>query len=246
MPYPNLLAGGVTDEGAFVPFELYAGESDIVTSQGVVGAAPIGQFVPVARNESDQIVAWSDVTGAATIQGTFSGVGTAADTIVLNGITFTLVAASANSHQVTIGATPTATATNLVTMVNAVPDEVAMRATNVVAGVAGPTVTFVALTPGPDGNAITLSEVGTGFSFAGAATTLAGGSYESENMAIGISAQPAVAGDNIPYFVGGSFNWKAISWPSSITTLAQARRVFDRTPIHIDKLLGTSARMTIP
>ena len=241
MPYPNLLAAGVTDEGAFTPFELYAGESDIVTSQGVVGASAIAIFAPVARNEDGLIVPWSDVTGSSTIQGTFSAIGTANDTIILNGITFTLVAAAANPHQVTIGATPTDTATNFVAKVNAVPDEVAMRATNV-----GPVVTFVALTPGPDGNAIAISEVSTAFSFAGAATALAGGSYETESAAIGIAAQPAPPGDHIPYFVGGSFNWKAIAWPASITTLEQARRVFDRTPIHIDKLLGTSARMTIP
>jgi hypothetical protein len=44
------LAGGVTVEGTFNPDQLYAGEADIVTTQGVVGAASgaLAQYQVVA------------------------------------------------------------------------------------------------------------------------------------------------------------------------------------------------------
>lgn len=47
--YPPLLAGGITDLGRFDPFDLYAGESDIVTGQAqmVDGEAAV-QFVVLA------------------------------------------------------------------------------------------------------------------------------------------------------------------------------------------------------
>lgn len=48
MPYPNMLARGLTAEGEFKPFELFAGESDIVTSQGKA-SAPVRQFALVKR-----------------------------------------------------------------------------------------------------------------------------------------------------------------------------------------------------
>jgi hypothetical protein len=46
--YPNLLAGGIVNENAFAPFELWAGEADLVTSQGTAGAN-LAQFTVVAR-----------------------------------------------------------------------------------------------------------------------------------------------------------------------------------------------------
>jgi hypothetical protein len=140
-----------------------------------------------------------------------------------------------------IGGTAAITAANFVAKVNAVSNETDMLASNV-----GAVVTLSAVEPGVAGNSLAIAEASTAFSFAGGATTLAGGSDDSEGVPIGISAQPAVAGDHIPYFTGGSFNWLAITWPATVTTLEQARMVFDRTPIYIDKLLGVSTRMTIP
>jgi hypothetical protein len=239
MPYPNLLAAGVTDEGTFTPFELFAGESTIVTSQGTVGTTSVPQFVPVVRNTDGTISAWSDTYASMT--GTFSGAGTANDTITLHGVVFTLVAAATTSHQVTIGGTAAETAANFAAKADAVSGETLMHAAAV-----GPVVTLSALTAGTAGNALAIAESGTSFSFTGAATTLAGGAVGAAGVAIGISAQAGIVGGHIPYFTGGSFNWKAITWPASITTLEQARAVFDRTPIYIDKLLGVSTRMTIP
>lgn len=66
--YPNLLAGGITAENSFAPFELWAGEADLVTSQGTAGT-DIPQFTVVARaggsgGTVNLIVPWSG-TGPA-------------------------------------------------------------------------------------------------------------------------------------------------------------------------------------
>jgi hypothetical protein len=239
MPYPNLLAAGVTNEGTFMPFELFAGESDIVTSQGVVGTTSIPQFVPVVRNTDGTISAWSDTYASMT--GTFSGVGTANDTITLHGVVFTLVAAATTANQVTIGGTPAQTAANFAAKADALSASTLMHAVAV-----GAVVTLTAVTAGTGGNSLAISESGTGFAFTGAATVLAGGAAGASGVAIGISAQAAPVGGHIPYFTGGVFNWLAITWPASVTTLEQAQAVFDRTNIQIGKILGTSTRMTIP
>lgn len=56
--YPNLLAGGINNEGTFAPFELWAGESDTVTSQGTAGAN-LAQFLVVMRDTTTKnIVPW--------------------------------------------------------------------------------------------------------------------------------------------------------------------------------------------
>ena len=52
MPYPNLLARGVLDIANFEAFELFAGESDIVTSEAMA-YAPIRQFALLKRSGPD-------------------------------------------------------------------------------------------------------------------------------------------------------------------------------------------------
>jgi len=55
-PYPNNLAGNGT-QGGYTPFQLFAGEKEIVTNNGVVPASTeIKQFQVVAMNENGQIV----------------------------------------------------------------------------------------------------------------------------------------------------------------------------------------------
>jgi hypothetical protein len=57
MPYPNLLAGGLTDLGRFDPFDLYAGESKIVSSQfQAVDATAIRQFAMLEMNAAGRVV----------------------------------------------------------------------------------------------------------------------------------------------------------------------------------------------
>lgn len=63
MPYPDMLARGPTVLGTFTPFELWAGESDLVTSQGTASAA-LAQFQVIARDPATQkIIAWDGSTG---------------------------------------------------------------------------------------------------------------------------------------------------------------------------------------
>jgi hypothetical protein len=60
--YPNMLAAGVTDEGDFVPFELWAGEAKIVTSQGTADATALEQFRVVAHSATGTLIPWDGVT----------------------------------------------------------------------------------------------------------------------------------------------------------------------------------------
>lgn len=239
MSYPDLLAGGITSEGTFTPTEIFAGESDVVTDRGVAGTT-IAILEIVARADDGTIVPWNPLTGAATIAGTFSGVGTADDTITINGTVFVLKASAASALQVTIGGTATATATNFAAKVNANP-ECGVRATS-----SGAVVTLYAIDPGTPGNDIAISESGSSFSFAGAATALAGGGFETENRPVGIAAQGATVGEGIPYFTGGVFNHAALTWPATIDDFNERRAAFDRTNIQISKLLGVSTNMTFP
>lgn len=106
----------------------------------------------------------------ASKTGTFSGVGTADDTITVNGVVFTLKASAASAYQVTIGGTAAATAANFAAKVNAKSAE-----TGVTAVAVAEDVTLTATVGGTEGNAIVIAESGTGFSFAGGATLLSGG-----------------------------------------------------------------------
>lgn len=57
-----------------------------------------------------------------------------------------------------------------------------------------------------------------------------------QSVAIGIAAQPAKNGQNVPYYIGGVFNGAALTWHSSLDTLVKRQAVFDRTNIHIGNL----------
>ena len=62
--YPPMLAGGVTLEGTFSPYELFAGESRIVTGQGTASATALPQFQVCARDGTFNLVPWDGVTVA--------------------------------------------------------------------------------------------------------------------------------------------------------------------------------------
>lgn len=60
--YPNLLASGVDLVSAYQPFQLFAGESDIVTDQATAAAAAIEQFRVVARDANGHLIPWDGTT----------------------------------------------------------------------------------------------------------------------------------------------------------------------------------------
>ncbi len=60
--YPRMLAAGVTDEGDFTPYELFAGEADIVTSQGTAGVTALEQFRVAAHAADGTLIPWDGQT----------------------------------------------------------------------------------------------------------------------------------------------------------------------------------------
>jgi hypothetical protein len=62
--YPNTLAGGIDTDTVSAPFELWAGEADLVTSQGTAGAN-LAQFTVIMRDGTNKIVAWDGTAGKA-------------------------------------------------------------------------------------------------------------------------------------------------------------------------------------
>lgn len=122
---------------------------------------------------------------AASKAGTFSAPGTAADTITIGGVVYTLRASVTTiANEVAIGASAADTATALAAAINAgagagvLYGSLTVANPVVTAEVEGAVVTVTAKTPGAGGNAITISESGTGFSWAGGATTLSGGGQD--------------------------------------------------------------------
>ena len=109
-------------------------------------------------------------TGAvkATGTGTFTGLPTADQVMVIAGVSFTAKASGATGNQYNIGADAPATAANLVTAVNASASLTGILTASNLLGV----VTFTAAVPGAIGNAIATVDTDTAnFTFAQAALT---------------------------------------------------------------------------
>lgn len=177
----------------------------------------------------------------ASIAGTFSGVGTAADTITVGDRVYTLVAADPAEDEVLIGGTAAATALNLIAAINGAAGEGTTYGTDTVPhqevtarSNGSAIVGIVAQEPGVAGNAIALAESGTGFSWAGAATTLAGGLDTGGVQARFVLAQAASLGAsgeaNGQCFYQGNFNSAALVWHDSFTTDVQKANAFYGAP----------------
>lgn len=253
--YPPLLASGVLNLGRFDQFDLYAGESDIVSSQAQAkDGQAIAQFQILAFDIDGRLIPW-DASEFAYASGTvtFTGQPVAGETVTVNGVVITFVASGATGPQVNIGAAFADTAANLAAVINGTPDgtdpntllpsygTAPLAGTAVTASVSGGVVTLHAVQPGTPGNAITLTEAST--NVAASAATLTGGGAEVDTepkMAIGIAAQAAPAttpGTWLPYFTGGIFNHEVLVWPDAVATLAQRKRVFAGSDIGIGQLL---------
>lgn len=171
---------------SFAQFALAATETDTATGfTGTVGTPGTRKSLPnadiaytitvdfdgsgdVATVNLDNGTATGDVVGVkATGTFTFSGgLPIAAQTMEVNGTTYTFVASSAGPTEITIGANETATAANAASIISANDPEV--DAVNV-----GGTLTISAANTGEYGNAITISESATNVTVSGA--TLSGG-----------------------------------------------------------------------
>jgi len=128
----------------------------------------VSDSFPMGLANLDIITAVEGVAVAATGELTFSGTGTAADTITINGQAITLVASGATGFQANVGASATLTAQAVKAVINANPSTFLVSASGLAA-----VLTLTAHTPGTGGNSITTTEAGTNTSFGGA--TLSGG-----------------------------------------------------------------------
>lgn len=126
------------------------------------------EALPQGHGGVDTVIVNSPHGVKATGTATLTGVGTANDTLTINGHAITLVAAGAAGAQVNIGASATETAQNLKTYINANSTTLGVKATGNAA-----ILTLAANQGGTAGNADTLAKVSTAITLSGA--TLTGG-----------------------------------------------------------------------
>lgn len=238
--YPDTLTNFNDARGAYTPPNLFAGEADIITDRALMRAGMHLAKHTVIAQDSDGLLVKYDPATRASLLLTFSGTGTANDTVTINGVVFTLVASAATATQVTIGATATETAVNLAAVVNSA---VNVAATGCYAVQSGATVNVIYIAGGTAGNSINVAESGTGASWAGGATALANGSAtrtSTYGKAIGITLEPIAAVDasvDCPYYSGGIFNHEELVWPAADDTLAERRAAFNGSNINVASLL---------
>lgn len=237
--YPGLLAAGVTELGRFDQFDLYAGESDIVSDQGqAADGQAILQFQVLSRDADGRLIPMVLTGDYATGSYVVGGQPTAADTITVNGVVLTFRAAPTLADEIAIGSTATITATNIANRINLEPERFHMTAV-----ASGTTVALTSEEIGTAGNALTIVEGVTSASFTVSGATLTGANAAEDvpsGNAIGIAAQPVAAatpGAMLPYFTGGIFNHQALVWPAGLVTIEERKRVFDGTNIGVRQLL---------
>jgi hypothetical protein len=225
---------GNEDIGTFTPDQLYAGEADIVTTQGVVASGQVCLEGQVMTRSGGQLFKYNK-EGRAAGTLTFSGVGTAADTVTINGDVITLRAAADPAlAEVTIGGTATATAQNMKAYINNHSDTLGVTASGAAA-----VLTLTAVEPGPVGNAITTTEAGTNTAFG--AATLTGGSDDARPYCvlphdIDTSAAGLNADSDSPIIIGGVLNFdKLIADGASYADLQDAF-AFGNSNIVVQKL----------
>ena len=197
----------------------------------VVGLDPDGKIAMATRG-IDAVAA----TGVLT----FSGTGTAADTVTIGGREYTLVDTLTGADDILIGASATETGDNLAAALNGGAGEGTVYGTgteqnaDVSAVAAVGVVTVTARQIGAEGNDITTAESGTGASWAGAATTLSGGLDRGGVQAVGVMAHAADLGGSGaatgPVWYSGAFNAEALVWDDSFDTDAEKEAAFRGAP----------------
>lgn len=143
------------------------------------GLAYCENFIPRPHGslEARNGFEWIDTPNADLMEHAAEGsitVGTEVngDTVVIDGSTLTVAAAAANESEVTHGATPADTATNLAAKINA-HSVISTKVTAAVDGAVTTKVNLTSIAKTSDANGLTLAETGTTFTISGA--TLTGG-----------------------------------------------------------------------
>ena len=198
------------------------------------------QFAVVGLDADGKLAMATRGNDAAAAAGTltFSGVGTAADEILIGSHTYTLVASPSAADEILIGATATATADNLTAAINGDAGEGTLYGTgtvahtSVTAEAAVGVVTVTAAFVGTDGNDIVTTETGT--LTAWGAATLTGGVDVGGVPAIGVLAHAASLGGSGtgtgPVWYSGAFNSDALVWDVSFDLDAEREAAFRGAP----------------
>lgn len=259
MATDKMLAGYETI-GRFEPIQLYAGEKQPVSTQGVAAEGYVFgklndrretyRFAVVAE-VAGVLVPWNPLADSnepaafATGTITFStAVPTAGETVTINGqaITFRAAADVDDEWEVAIGATLADTATNLKNFINAHRNDFGHDDPITATSAAG-VVTVRA--PGDAGEAVTLAEAGANIAVSGA--NLANGSDDDAapggaNEPVGILPHYLDTTEDghgepvdTPFFVEGVFNFDALDLPEG-SSYQEVRSAFRRTGITIQKL----------
>lgn len=236
--FPDTLVAFNNARGSYTPPNLFAGEADIISDRAQARYGMHFAKHTVLAQDADGFLVIYDPQTRASGTITFSGVGTANDTITVNSVVFTLKAAAAVAREVTIGASASETAANLAAEMNKAAN---VALTGCFASVAAGVVTVTALVGGTGGNSFGLAESGTNTSVSGA--NLSGGATTrttTYGKAIGIAHEPVAAATgpvDCPYYSGGIFNHEALVWPAAESTLAARRAAFAGTNINVASLL---------
>ena len=137
---------------------------------GMMSGAQDGQFIYSVNGIS--------ATGSVS----FSGTGTAGDTVTVNGQALTAVTGVAGNNQWVVAASASGSAINLAATIAASTSETVKLVSAVAAGTV---VTLTAKEPGVVGNLMTLAESGTGTTVSGA--VLAGGAGTTVTRKFGVA-----------------------------------------------------------
>lgn len=256
------LAGGFNTEGTFTPIQLWAGEPNGQTTQGVAAAGHVfGQTnsrgetykFPVVALVGGLLVPWNPLADSNVPNAYASGtvtlsvaVPTAGETVTVNGDVFTFKAAvdATGAYDVAIGADLATSAANLAAAINKHRMDFGVEDGNgVIATSAAGVVTVKSA--GTAGNAVTLAEAGANIAVSGA--TLAGGTdsdaeaggaripYGILPHALDTTADGYNAAVDTPVFISGHPNFDALDLPLG-TTYQEIKAAFAGTMINVQKL----------
>ena len=164
-------------------YESGVGPKSVVQSLStfLVGVSTGTELAQDASNPPSISISCQEVAATGTI--TFTGVGAANDTILINGVTFTAVASGATGNQWNVGASVTASAANLVIAINA--SATALVSGTVLASSLAGVVTITSLVTGQVGNAITIAEgVDAGGAMTVSGARLTGGAVDASAVTL--------------------------------------------------------------
>ena len=125
-------------------------------------------------------IRYADTAVSASTTGTFTGAPSAAETMSINGVTFTARASGAVANEFNIGSSVTATASNLAAAINASTSSGILNTVSATSALG--VVTFSSVVPGPVGKNIPISESLSNFTLAD--TTFSTGGTQSHSATI--------------------------------------------------------------